>query len=125
MSTDPRQTIAAVIDIWNGQPTDRLPPLLTPGYRGHMLGVANGERGDAGYAAAIERYRDANPGVVFSIVDQFNAGDRWVSRLEAHRPAAGEIAESICDGINISRLAPDGRLAEEWAIWSPWRAVAG
>ena len=69
MKLDARQNIAAVIDVWNGAPADRLAQLLASNYRGHTLGVSNGERDRAGYATAIARYRAANPGVEFHIVE--------------------------------------------------------
>ena len=120
MSLDPRQTVAAVIDVWNGGSAHGLGRLLAPGYRGHMLGVPVGERDAAGYADAIDRFRTANPGVAFRIVEQFAAGDRSVSRLEARRPGSDSGADSVSEGINIARFDEEGRLAEEWAIWSPW-----
>ena len=120
MTHDARSTVAAVIAIWNGGRLDGLEPLLAPGYRGHMLGVRGGERVAAEYAETIDRFRTANPGVAFRIVEQFDAGDRLVSRLEAIRPATDANATSVSEGINISRFDHEGRLAEEWAIWSAW-----
>ncbi len=120
MSLDVRQTLAAVLGIWNGAKADRLERLLAPGYRGHMLGVPGAERDGAGYAEAIHRFRAANPGVVFDIVEQFDARDRCVSRLEARRPGVATGASFVSQGINIARFDEHGRLSEEWAIWSPW-----
>jgi len=115
-----RQVIAEVIGVWNGAPADRLPELLAATYRGHMLGVPNGERDGAGYPDVIRGFRAANPGVDFGIVEQFIAGDRCVSRLEAHRAGTAAGSSSVSHGINIARFDSDGRLAEEWAVWSPW-----
>lgn len=120
MTLDVRQTVAAVIGVWNGATVDQLEPLLASSYRGHLLGVPGADRDAAGYADAIGRYRTANPGVVFHIVEQFSAGDRCVSRLEARRPAADTGAGFVSQGINIARFDDLGRLAEEWAIWSAW-----
>ena len=120
MTLDPRSNVAAVIDVWSGATTEALEALLAPGYRGHMLGVRGGERVAAGYAEAIERFRGANQGVAFRIVEQFEAGDRGVTRLEARRPGIDGAAPAVSHGINISRFDDEGRLAEEWAIWSPW-----
>ena len=120
MSLDVRQTVAAVIRVWNGAKTDRLERLLAPSYRGHVLGVPGGERDGAGYAEAIHRFRVANPGVVFQIVEQFETGDRCVSRLEARRPGVETGSAFVSQGINIARFDEHGRLAQEWAIWSPW-----
>ncbi len=113
--------MAGVLEIWNGAATGGLPSLLAPTYRGHSLGVPNGERDGAAYPASIERYRAVNPGVVFAIVEQFDAGDRLVTRLEARRAAAGNGPASMSHGVNIARFDGSGRLAEEWAIWSPWQ----
>ena len=120
MTLDARQTISAIVDVWNGAPTDRLGPLLASTYRGHTLGAPNGERDRAGYAMAIEGYRKKNPSVAFGIVEQFHSGDRCVTRLEARRSGDATRPSSTSHGINISRFDEDGRLSEEWAIWSPW-----
>ena len=100
MSLDVRQTVAAVIRVWNGAKTDRLERLLAPSYRGHVLGVPGGERDGAGYAEAIHRFRVANPGVVFQIVEQFETGDRCVSRLEAR---------GARDRLGLLHVGPGGR----------------
>ena len=121
MRIDARQTVAAVMGMWNGAAKDRLERLLAPGYRGHMLGVPGGERDAAGYAEAIDRFRSANAGVEVRIIEQFDAGDRCVSRLEARRPNADTRMSSTSLGLNIARFDDDGRLAEEWAIWSAWQ----
>jgi len=123
MTIASRQTFDAVIGMWNGSATDDLAALLTPDYRGHMLGVTGGERDGAGYVAAIGRFRAAFPGVSFRVVERFNAGDRVVTRLEARRPGADSPASFESHGINIARFDEQGRLAEEWAIWSPWLDV--
>ena len=118
--TPTRSTISAVIDIWNGSTTHGLAELLAPGYRGHMLGVAAGDRGADGYPGVIRRFRAANAGVTFRVIEQFDAGDRCVTRLEAHRPRTDAGPAAVSQGINISRFDDAGRLAEEWAIWSAW-----
>jgi hypothetical protein len=120
MTLDRRSTIAAVLAIWNGATAEGLLPLLAPGYSGHMLGVRGGERAAATYADSIARFRVANPGTTFRVIEQLDAGDRVVSRLEATRPGTLTNAASSSHGINISRFDDAGRLAEEWAIWSTW-----
>jgi len=112
-------TLAAVIAMWNGAGLEHLEELLDPGYRGHMLGVPGGERVAAGYADVIRRFRAANAGVSFRVVEQLDAGDRCVSRLEATRPGAD--GQAVSHGMNISRFNDAGRLLEEWAIWSGWQ----
>ena len=113
--------MAAVLAMWNGAPTDGMPALLAPTYRGHVLGVSGGERDSAAYPGSIARYREAFPDVVFRVVEQFDAGDRLVTRLEARRAGAAAGSESTSKGINIARFDATGRLAEEWAIWSAWQ----
>jgi hypothetical protein len=120
VTIDVRETIAAVLDVWNGGAAERLDELLAPGYCGHMLGVPGGERDAAAYPGSIGRFRAGFPGVEFGVLEQIVTGDRCVSRLEAHRPGASPGASFVSLGINIARFDPDGRLAEEWAIWSPW-----
>ncbi|HUQ43493.1 MAG TPA: nuclear transport factor 2 family protein [Candidatus Limnocylindria bacterium] len=122
MTLDARQVVAAVVDVWNGASTDHLESLLAPAYRGHMLGVPNGERDAAAYPAAIGGFRARFTGAEFRIAEQLDAGDRLVSRLEARRPGAGAGESLVCQGMNISRFDEVGRLAEEWAIWSGWLA---
>ena len=123
MTIDASETVAAVIGMWNGAAKDRLDDLLASGYRGHMFGVPGGERDAAGYAHAIDRFRAANPGVEIRIVEQFGAGDRTVSRLEARRPNPDSGTTATSQGMNISRFDGEGRLAEEWAIWTPWLEI--
>ena len=120
MTTDDAATLAAVLDVWNGAPVAGLRDLLAPGYRGHMLHVLDGDRDAATYPGVIERYRTANPGTTFRVTEQLVAGDRLVSRIEARRIELDTGTARLARGINISRFDPDGRLAEEWAIWSAW-----
>ena len=120
MSNADRATMAAVLEMWNGASTADLAELLAPGYRGHVLGAPTGERDGPAYPATIARYRGAFPDVDFRVVEQFDAGDRLVTRLEAHRAGAAAEPSSISHGMNISRFDADARLAEEWAIWSAW-----
>ena len=124
MDLEPPATVAAVIDVWNGAPVDRLHALLAPNYRGHMLNVSNGERDAAAYPVAIQQYRAANPGTTFRIVEQLAAGVRLVTRLEARRVDEVSRATTVSRGINVSRFDAQGRLAEEWAIWSAWLPVS-
>lgn len=116
-----RSTMAAVLEIWNGAATDGLPALLAPTYRGHMLGVPGGERDGAAYPGSIARYREAFPDVAFRVVEQFDAGDQLVTRLEARRAGGATGGPSVSHGMNISRFDAAARLEEEWAIWSGWQ----
>jgi hypothetical protein len=123
IGSNDRATMAAVLAIWNGASTTGLAELLAPDYRGHVLGVPNGERDGAAYPGSIARYRAAFPGVEFHVVEQFAADDRLVTRLEARRPGTDGGPGSISHGMNISRFDAGARLSEEWAIWSAWQDV--
>ncbi len=118
MKVEPAATIAAVIEVWNGVPVDRLQGLLAPDYRGHMLHVSDGERDAAAYPGLIQQYRSANLGTTFRIVEQLAVGVRWVTRLEGRRADEASRAAPASRGINLSRFDAQGRSAEEWAIWS-------
>lgn len=126
LSLAPRQgTFAKLLDIWNGASIDGMTGLLASGYRGHMLHMVAGERDAAAYPAWITRYREANPGATFVIAEQFVADDRLVTRLIATRSDPVSARPLVANGLNLSRYESDGRLAEEWAIWSPWLDAAG
>ncbi len=92
--------------------------MLAPDYCGHMLHLEDGERDANAYAGLVERFRTANPGTVFRVVDQIPGDTGLVSRLEARRVDASSGAPLVARGINISRFDGEGRLAEEWEIWS-------
>lgn len=108
-----------LLGIWSAGHTPAVLDLLSPDYVGHMLHLESGERSRSEYPQWIESYRGQNPGVRFDVVDQFDAGDRLVSRVEARR-VTGDGKALIAYGMNISRFAGDV-IAEEWAIWTPWR----
>jgi SnoaL-like domain len=120
VNRDLRSLARAVVDVWNDGSPDRIAGLLAPDYRGYMLHFPNGDRDAATYPASIERFRDANPGAAFQIVEQLESGDRVVTRLEARRPRLAEGGFLVSRGINVSRFDGAGLLAEEWAIWSAW-----
>ena len=82
MKVEPATTTAAVIDVWNGAPVDRLQGLLAPDYRGHMLHVSDGEREAVAYPGLIRQYRSGNPGATFRVVEQLAVGVRLATRLE-------------------------------------------
>jgi len=113
------EALASLLDVWNGAPTAAIPSLVSPDYRGHMLHLAEGERDAAAYPGWIRAYRDANPSARFELVERFVAGARVVSRIRATRTSP-DLGLQLANGINISRLASDGRIAEEWAIWTAW-----
>lgn len=103
-----------LLDVWSGGDPSQLADVVTADYAGHMLHLAAGDRTAAEYAPRIRAYREANPGTVFRVVDQAASGDRLWSRVEALR-GDGRRAH----GMNVSRFV-DGRIAEEWAVWSDW-----
>ena len=110
------RVFAEVIDIWSGRrPPASIRALITDDYVGHMLHLEVGERSADEYRDWIERYRREQPGTEFEVVAQTVAGDRIWSRLVASRSDG-----AVAHGMNQSRVQ-DGKLAEEWAIWSSWR----
>ena len=70
--------------------------------------------------SGMGQYRAVNPGATFRIVEQIDAGAHLVTRLEARRVDEASRSALVSRGINISRFDAQGRLAEEWAIWSAW-----
>lgn len=119
--------VQLLLDIWNGGPADVLPTLISDDYRGHMLHLPSGERDAAQYGDRIRDYRASNPNARFERVEWFDAGDRVLTRLRATRHEV-ELGLQFANGINISRIDVDGRIAEEWAIWTGWmddRATSG
>jgi len=107
---------ALLLEVWSGGDPDALESLITPGYIGHMLHLEHGERTAEQYAGWILSYREANPGTRFVVEDQSACGDRLWSRVLATH-GDGRHAH----GMNVSRFEGD-RIAEEWAVWSEWRA---
>lgn len=106
---------AAVLDVWSGRrPTTAIRELISADYVGHMLHLEDGERTAEEYGAWIERYRRDQPEVEFTVVAQTVVGDHLWSRLIAARAD-----HAVAYGMNESRVR-DGRLIEEWAVWSPW-----
>jgi hypothetical protein len=82
--------------------------LLTDDFVGHIGGS---ERDVVGLRTDIELFRAHHPNLHIDRLEQFEAGDRIVSRLRIY--SAGKVAY----GMNISRVVDD-RIAEEWAVWT-------
>ena len=120
MNIDPAATAATVIDVWNGAPVERLHDVLASDYRGHMLHLKDGDRDATAYPGLITQYRAANPG---TLVSRRRSNGRWHSPGLSTRGAPYRRVDRCavgCARINISRFDTQGRLAEEWAIWSSW-----
>ena len=107
-----------LLQAWNGGDPELVHELITVDYRGHMLHLTQGDRSASDYADWIRTYRLANPGGRFGVVDQSSSGDKLWTRLRARLPN-GQVAH----GFNISRFEGE-RIAEEWALWSPWLSHA-
>jgi predicted SnoaL-like aldol condensation-catalyzing enzyme len=119
-SSAAEEAFAALLRAWNGGDPEAVRNLVTDDYVGHMLHVAGGERGRDEYPGWIERWRALNPDAHFAIEQQIESGDWVASRLRAVREERG--VAQVAFGMNFSRCA-DGRIAEEWAIWSEWRTA--
>jgi hypothetical protein len=118
----PHEAMEHVLSAWNGE--GDVAPWLTAGYRGHMLhDPARGERDAEEYPERIEEFRSRYPGVRF-FADRVFEGEEHRATLthaEWTDPETGELL--VADGINVSRFQ-DGKLAEEWAIWSAFQPPA-
>src|SRR4051812_46858571 len=114
----PAAIFQTLLHVWQDARPDTVTDVVTPGYAGHMLHLADGERSADDYPAWIERYRAANPNTEFVIEDQFESGERVCTRLRAVKSDGQHVWTAR--GINISRCEGD-RIAEEWALWSDWR----
>jgi len=95
-------------EVWVRGDLSRLQELLADGYVGHS---GARDRNLEELKTDIELYRAQHPNIHLDVLEQFEAGDRLVSRLRVY--SAGKMAT----GINISRFAGD-RIAEEWAVWT-------
>lgn len=104
-------------EIWETGEVERLGDLLTDDYVGHMLGLGD-RHGVAEYAATISRFRASGAAAHFEVLDQFSEGDKVCTRVRSRR-SDGAGGEEVAYGINVSSYR-DGRLAEGWAIWTPW-----
>jgi len=95
-------------EVWVKRDFSQLEELLTDDFVGHS-GLR--DRGREQLKLDIELYHAHHPSFHFDVLDQFECGDRLVTRLRAY--SVGKLAT----GINISRFV-DGRIAEEWAVWT-------
>jgi SnoaL-like polyketide cyclase len=94
-------------EVWVRGDFSNVGELLSEDYVGHS-GLE--ERNLEGLRTAVELFRAQHPNIHLDVLEQFEAGDRLVSRLRVY--SAGKTAT----GINISRFEGD-RIAEEWAAW--------
>lgn len=95
-------------EVWRLGDFSHVSELLTEDYVGHSGGH---DRDVGGLLTSVELYRAQHPNLHVDVLEQFEAGDRLISRLRVY--SAGKVAH----GINISRFAGD-RIAEEWAVWT-------
>lgn len=95
-------------EVWVRGDFSSVHELLTEDYVGHS-GLR--DRGVEELRTDVELYRAQYPSLHIDVLDQFEVGDKLVSRLRVY--SLGKTAI----GINISRFAGD-RIAEEWAVWT-------
>jgi hypothetical protein len=98
-------------EVWVQGDFSNVRELLTEDYVGHS-GLR--DRGIDGLLEDVELYRAEHPSLHLDVLDQFEAGDKLVSRLRVY--SAGRTAT----GINISRFSAD-RITEEWAVWTEFK----
>jgi SnoaL-like domain len=115
------ELFAELLSVWQTGPGNAILAIVTSDYVGHMLHLDESERDRESYPAWIDSYRSRNPGTHFRVVDQLEAGDRLLSRVEATRTSA-DGTTLVAHGMNLSRFA-GGLIAEEWAIWTEWRGM--
>jgi hypothetical protein len=114
----PADVFDRLLDAWSSGEPAAILALVTDDYVGHMLHLEHGQRSAQDYPGWIQSFRDANPGTRFHIDDQSTSGDRLWTRLRAVRGDG-----CVADGMNVSRFV-NGRIAEEWAIWSGFKKPA-
>lgn len=80
----------------------------------------HGERDAEAYPERIADFRSRYPGVAFFADKVFSGAEHQATVTHAQwtDPASGELL--VANGINVSRFE-DGKLAEEWAIWSAFQ----
>ncbi len=95
-------------EVWVRGDFSKVEELLTQDYVGHS-GLKDRSREEL--LTDVDFYRAHHPNMHLDVLEQFEAGEKVVSRLRVY--SAGKVAH----GINISRVV-DGRIAEEWAVWT-------
>jgi len=95
-------------EVWVQGDFSNVHELLTEDYVGHS-GLR--DRNIDQLLIDVELYRAQYPSLHLDVLDQFEAGDKLVSRVRVY--SVGKTAI----GINISRFAGD-RIAEEWTVWT-------
>jgi hypothetical protein len=94
-------------EVWANGDFSYIHELLTEDYVGHS-GLR--DRGVEELEIDVELYRAHHPSVHFDVLDQFEVAEKVVTRLRAY--SVGKVAHG-----NISCFV-DGRIAEEWAVWT-------
>jgi predicted SnoaL-like aldol condensation-catalyzing enzyme len=95
-------------EIWVRGDFSNVDELLADDYIGHS-GLKDRNRDEL--LVDVELYRAHHPNMHLDVLEQFEVGEKVVSRLRVY--SAGKVAA----GMNISRVV-DGRIAEEWAVWT-------
>jgi hypothetical protein len=95
-------------EVWRQGDFSNVHELLAEDYLGHS---GHRERDLEGLRTDVELYRAHHPNLHLDVLEQFEAGDRLVSRLRVY--SAGKMAM----GVNISRFTGE-LIAEEWAVWT-------
>jgi hypothetical protein len=116
----PKDVFAALLATWNGGAPEAVRDVVTNDYVGRMLHLSSGSRARDDYPEWIGRWREQNPDAHFEIDGQIESDDWVASRLRAVRMEDG--VEHVAFGMNFSRCS-EGRVAEEWAIWTEWRTA--
>jgi len=115
-----------VDDAWNlldnERRLDEIGRFLTDDYVRHS---SEGDYTRDGFRAVLAALHAGFPDLVSSIEDAVVEGDRIAYRWTSEGTHLGEYMgvpatrkRVNAHGITISRIAPDGRIAEDWASWN-------
>jgi predicted ester cyclase len=111
VAAEVENVVSLCIEVWNTGEISLLDDLLADDYIGHV-GASDHDGAELG--KRIVAYRQRQPGVRFTLLDQISDGVRIASSLEANAEVDGKSVRQR--GVNIS-VVVDGRLLEEWAVW--------
>ncbi len=105
--------VREVLAAWSGGDWDGLQALLAPGYRARS-DAPGGDRSEL--RRRFDAFHHAWAEARFDVDEQFETGDRVVTRITATLTEAGTGRTARYAGLDISRVV-DGRLADHWDSW--------
>lgn len=107
---------------WNNGHIDAADEIFSPHYIHHEAVTPEVNVGIAHIKRNIRIYRDAFPDLHTTILEQFSAGDRVMTRWKAHGTHKGKLFDQpptgrkvTVHGMVVSRVE-HGRIVEEWDV---------